>query len=428
MEDLISELSWRGLLYDKTQGVDDYIKQGSVILYIGFDPTADSLHIGNLIAILVIFHFQKYKHKILIVIGGGTVKIGDPSYRKKKRTYLSEKNIYNNIKSIETQINFLFRKRKNSCKLLNNNDWLNNISFFDFLIKIGRFITVNYMISKESVKKRLKDTDNDGMSFTEFNYQLFQGYDFLYLNDKENCSLQIGGSDQWGNITTGIEIIKRKTGKTVHGLTFPLITNSNGIKFGKTQKGNNIWIDSLKTKPYDFYQFWINISDYDAEKFIKMYTLLSKYEIKKIIECHKKNPSKRLIQNALAKEVTTLVHGQSKYEKIFYISNIIFNDNIVNFLEKLDDKKFLFFFSENSYFNIRKEEFKKKFSIIDLLVEKTNIFNSKNEARRALNTKSILLNKKSINDNFIIEIKDFISDRYMVLQYGKKRHFIIKIS
>lgn len=427
MQDLISELSWRGLLSDKTPGIDNYIKDKKITVYVGFDPTSDSLHIGNLIAILVLFHFQLYGHKILIIIGGGTVKIGDPSYRDKKRNILIETNICKNIQSIEKQINFFFRKRKNSFELLNNNDWLKNISFFDFLMNIGKFITVNYMISKESVKKRLKNKTYDGMSFTEFNYQLFQGYDFLYLNKEKNCYLQIGGSDQWGNITTGIEIIKRKTGKSVYGLTFPLITNSNGVKFGKTEKGNNIWLDELKTKPYDFYHFWINISDDKAEKFIKMYTLLTKNEIKKIIEIHKKDPSKRFIQHSLAKELTILVHGQYKYEKIVYLSKKLFSNNIINFLEKLDEKNFLSIFSESHYFNIKIEELKKNFSLIDLLVKKTNIFNSKNEARRALNEKSILVNKKYINNNFIIGIKDFISNHYMLLQYGKKHHFIIKI-
>lgn len=427
MQDLISELSWRGLLYDKTPGIDEYIKKGPIILYIGFDPTADSLHIGNLIAIFVLFHFQLYGHKILIIIGGGTVKIGDPSYRDNKRNILNEKNIYKNIKGIKNQINFFFRERNNSIELLNNNDWLKNISFFDFLINIGRFITVNYMISKESVKTRLKNTNYDGMSFTEFNYQLFQGYDFLYLNEKKNCSIQIGGSDQWGNITTGIELIKRKTGKNVYGLTFPLITNSNGVKFGKTEKGNNIWLDSLKTKPYNFYQFWINISDLKAEKFIKMYTLLPKYEIKKIIEIHKKDPSKRLLQHSLAKEVTTLVHGKYKFKKIFILSNKLFSDDIFNILENLEEKKFLSIFGEGPYFEINIEELKKNFSIIDLLVEKTNILNSKNQARRALNEKSIMLNKKYINHNYIIGIKDIIYNYYILLQYGKKNHFIIKI-
>lgn len=423
----MTELSWRGLLYDKTPGIENYIKEGPIILYIGFDPTADSLHIGNLIAIIVLFHFQKYGHKVLIIIGGVTAQIGDPSYRTKKRNIIYKTTLYNNIQYIEKQINDLFQNHEQSFKILNNHDWLNKISFFDFLMNIGRFITVNYMIAKESVKTRLINTITDGISFTEFTYQLFQGYDFLYLNEKYNCSLQIGGSDQWGNITTGIELIKRKTGKNVYGLTFPLITNSNGIKFGKTTNMQNIWLNSIKTKPYDFYQFWMNISDQQAEKLIKMYTLLPKYEIEEIIKMHKHDPSKRMIQQTLAKEVTILVHGKNKYQKISYISNKFFHDDMINILSKIDDQKFLSLFSDSPYCKINIAEIKNKISIIDLLVEKMKLFHSKNEARRALHENSILLNKKYINDKFMISIQDLIANRYMLLQYGKKRYFIIQV-
>ncbi|WGS82917.1 MAG: tyrosine--tRNA ligase [Candidatus Karelsulcia muelleri] len=419
MMNLIQEFLWRGLIHNTTYSKK--IKNEKITLYTGLDPTSKSLHIGNLVAIIMLIHFQRSGNKILSVIGGGTGMIGDPSGKNSERILIKKESLQKNIKNIKKQLSFFLDFNYN--EILNNYEWLKKTLFIDFAKDIGKYFPINYMLSKDSIKKRI--SKKNSISFTEFTYQLLQAYDFLYLYKKKNCSLQIGGSDQWGNITSGIELIRKKLGIKVNGLTFPLITKLDGSKFGKTEKGDNIWIDPNLTSPYEFYQFWINISDDQAKKYIKIYTFLKKEEIKEIIFFHEKNPNLKLIQKKIASEITIFVHGKKIFEKIKFISNILFkNEKILTNISK-NDIKYIY---ENIPHKNLFIDINFKIPILDLLVNKSNFIKSKKEAIRHLKCNSILINKKIIKENFFLKKKDLISESYVLLQKGKKNFFMIKFN
>ncbi|WP_110486928.1 tyrosine--tRNA ligase [Candidatus Karelsulcia muelleri] len=414
---IIQEFLWRGLIHNTTYSKK--IKNEKITLYTGFDPTSKSLHIGNLVAIIMLIHFQRSGNKILSVIGGGTGMIGDPSGKNSERILMKKESLQKNIKNIKKQLSFFLDFHE----ILNNYEWLKKTLFIDFAKDIGKYFPINYMLSKDSIKKRI--SKKNSISFTEFTYQLLQAYDFLYLYKKKNCSLQIGGSDQWGNITSGIELIRKKLGRKVNGLTFPLITKLDGSKFGKTEKGDNIWIDPNLTSPYEFYQFWINISDDQAKKYIKIYTFLKKEEIKEIIFFHEKNPNLKLIQKKIASEITIFVHGKKIFEKIKFISNILFKkEKILTNLSKNDIKSIYENIPHKNLFL----DINFKIPILDLLVNKSNFIKSKKEAIRHLKCNSILINKKIIKENFFLKKKDLISESYVLLQKGKKNFFMIKFN
>ncbi|XMD34212.1 MAG: tyrosine--tRNA ligase [Candidatus Karelsulcia muelleri] len=416
---IIQEFLWRGLIHNTTYSKK--IKNEKITLYTGFDPTSKSLHIGNLVAIIMLIHFQRSGNKIISVIGGGTGMIGDPSGKNSERILIKKESLQKNIKNIKKQLSFFLDFHSN--EILNNYEWLKKTLFLDFAKDIGKYFTINYMLSKDSIKKRI--SKKNSISFTEFTYQLLQAYDFLYLYKKKNCSLQIGGSDQWGNITSGIELIRKKLGRKVNGLTFPLITKLDGSKFGKTEKGDNIWIDPNLTSPYEFYQFWINISDDQAKKYIKIYTFLKKEEIKEIIFFHEKNPNLKLIQKKIASEITIFVHGKKIFEKIKFISNILFKkEKILTNISKNDIKSIYENIPHKNLFL----DINFKIPILDLLVNKSNFIKSKKEAIRHLKCNSILINKKIIKENFFLKKKDLISESYVLLQKGKKNFFMIKFN
>ncbi|YCJ91496.1 MAG: tyrosine--tRNA ligase [Candidatus Karelsulcia muelleri] len=419
MINLIQEFLWRGLIHNTTYSKK--IKNEKITLYTGFDPTYKSLHIGNLVAIIMLIHFKRSGNKIISVIGGGTGMIGDPSGKNSERILIKKESLQKNIKNIKKQLSFFLDFHYN--EILNNSEWLKKTLFIDFAKDIGKYFTINYMLSKDSIKKRI--SKKNSISFTEFTYQLLQAYDFLYLYKKKNCSLQIGGSDQWGNITSGIELIRKKLGIKVNGLTFPLITKLDGSKFGKTEKGDNIWIDPNLTSPYEFYQFWINISDDQAKKYIKIYTFLKKEEIKEIIFFHEKNPNLKLIQKKIASEITIFVHGKKIFEKIKFISNILFKkEKILTNISKNDIKSIYENIPHKNLFI----DINFKIPILDLLVNKSNFIKSKKEAIRHLKCNSILINKKIIKENFFLKKKDLISESYVLLQKGKKNFFMIKFN
>ncbi|WP_341657384.1 tyrosine--tRNA ligase [Blattabacterium cuenoti] len=423
MQNIIDELSWRGLIKNKVPGTENQLKKPTT-MYIGFDPTSDSLHLGSLLPIIMLIHFQRKGHKSLALIGGATGFIGDPSEKKDQRIFLSKKILEKNTESIKNQILKLLNFYSEKIELLNNFDWIRNISFLDFIREIGKYFTVNQMISKDSVKKRIQNKKN-GISFTEFSYSLIQGYDFLYLNQILNCKLQVGGSDQWGNITTGIELIRKKTGKKAYGITFPLIIQPNGIKFGKSEKGENIWLDEKKTSPYKFYQFWMNLPDFEIEKYIKIYTFLSKEKIENLIFIHKKHPNKRLLQRKLANKITEWVHGNKISKKIIEITNILFEKKNEPF-QFLDDKTFISIYNHIPHMFISREEFEKGIFLLDLL-KKSGFFSSKNEANRALKANSIHLNQILVKENFLIKKENIIGKKYILFQFGKKEFFILKV-
>ncbi|WP_259114209.1 tyrosine--tRNA ligase [Candidatus Karelsulcia muelleri] len=416
MNNLIQELLWRGLIHDTTYSESEQRKNEIITLYTGFDPTYKSLHIGNLVAIIMLIHFKKSGDNIISVIGGGTGMIGDPSGKDGERIFKKKELLLLYIFCLKKQLSLYLDFQNN--EIFNNYEWLKNKLFIEFTRDIGKYFTINYLLTKDSIKRRI--SNNNSISFTEFTYQLLQAYDFLYLYKEKNCSLQIGGSDQWGNITSGIELIRKKRGVKVNGLTFPLITKLDGSKFGKSENGENIWIDKNLTSPYKFYQFWINIADEQAKKYIKIYTFLKKEEIKEIIFYHENDPKLKLIQKKLADAVTIFIHGKKTFEKIKFISNIIFNKKkIINEINKND---IIFIYKNIPH---KKIYLSKNIPIIDLLVNKSEFFKSKKEAIKQLKLNSISINKKKIDDKFILKKKNFIS--YILLQRGKKQFFMIKI-
>lgn len=425
-KDFIEELEWRGLIHDLIPETKKQLQEPK-IGYIGFDPTADSLHVGSLIPIILLKHFQNYGHKPLVVMGGATGMIGDPSGKSKERNLLDKKTLSENIFAIKKQMqHFLdFNEKNNGAVLVNNYDWTEKMAFIDFARDIGKHITVNYMMGKESVKKRIKADEKEGMSFTEFTYQLLQGYDFLYLYENYKCTLQMGGADQWGNITTGTELIRKKAKGKAFGLTCPLITKADGTKFGKTEQGN-IWLHKNKTSVYAFYQYWLNTSDVDAEGFIKKFTFLDKETIFKITQEHKEMPHLRILQKKLAKELTLFVHSKKDYENALKASQILFGKSTAADLKKLDAITFLEIFKGVPQKTISKTTLEKGTDLTELFVN-TNFLPSNSELRRALKEKSILVNKEKVSENDRVDAKNLIAEKYILLQRGKKKYFLLKV-
>ena len=423
----LEELKWRGMLHQFTPDVDEHLSESPRIGYIGFDPTSDSMHIGNLVQIMILIHFQRYGHKPIALIGGATGMIGDPSGKSSERKLLDQKKLEKNSLALKKQfLKFLdfSVKHLNSAEMINNFDWMKEFSLIDFSREVGKYITVNYMMSKESVKKRISDESSEGMSFTEFTYQLIQGYDFLELFRNKKCTIQIGGSDQWGNITTGIELIRKKLSKKVYSITCPLMTKSDGSKFGKTEEGN-IWLDKSKTSPYKFYQYWLNLSDKDAEKYIKIFTLLNKNQILELIEKHKKNPHERILQNKIAEEVTFMVHSQKDLENAKIASKILFGKSTKKDLSSLDKGTFYEVFDGVPKVKIKKSFLKKGLSVVEALSMKGSILNSLSEARRALKENSVYINKSRVDENKILDVNDLIIEGVILVQRGKKKYLIL---
>ena len=410
-------------------GTEEQLMKECTSAYVGIDPTADSLHIGHLVSIMMLKHFQNCGHKPFALIGGATGMIGDPSMKSAERNLLDEETLNHNIVAIKKQLSKFLdfdSDKENAAVLVNNYEWMKDFSFLAFIRDIGKHITVNYMMSKDSVKKRLSGEAREGMSFTEFSYQLVQGYDFLYLNQHRNCKLQMGGSDQWGNITTGTELIRRKTGNEAFALTCPLITKADGGKFGKTEKGN-IWLDPNYTSPYTFYQFWMNVGDEDAEKYIKIFTMLDKETIEKAIAEHKEAPHMRTLQKLLAKEITIMGHGEEELNKAIEASNMLFGNSTQEALKKLDEQTFLSVFDGVPQFEVSKE--KLGTNIIDMLAVETAIFPSKGECRKMIQANGLSINKEKFTAaDGVLGEDNLINDKYILVQKGKKNYFIIKFN
>ena len=430
MKNFIEELRWRGMIQDIMPETEQHLMEELRAAYVGIDPTADSLHIGHLVGVMMLRHFQNCGHKPYALVGGATGMIGDPSGKSAERNLLTEEVLAHNIKGIQKQLaKFLDFESEapNRAELVNNYDWMKEFSFLSFIRDIGKHITVNYMMAKDSVKKRFDPNENtDGMSFTEFSYQLLQGYDFLHLYRQKGLTLQMGGSDQWGNITTGTELIRRIAGGKAYALTCPLITKADGTKFGKSE-GGNVWLDAEKTSPYKFYQYWINVSDEDAQRYIKIFTMLSREEIEQLISEHQAAPHLRVLQNKLAEELTVLVHGREELQKAQKASQILFGNSTSDDLRQLDAKTFLEVFDGVPQAEVTRTEIAAGLDMIAALSAKTGFIASNSEARRALKEKSIAVNKEKVEENYIIGEKDIIDDKFVLLQRGKKNYFVIVI-
>ena len=426
----VEELKWRGLLFDITPETEKFLLERPEKGYIGFDPTADSMHIGSLVQIIILMHFQKAGHSPIILLGGATGMIGDPSGKSDERNLLDQKTLVKNCNGIKKQFEKFLNFKKtidNPALLVNNYDWMKSYSLIDFSREIGKHLTVNYMMAKESVKKRLGSESKIGMSFTEFTYQLIQGYDFLHLYNSLDCKLQMGGSDQWGNITTGTELIRRKEGGKSYAITCPLIKKTDGSKFGKTENGN-VWLDKSRTSPYKFYQFWLNTTDDDAMTYIKIFTFLTKNSIENKIKEHSKAPHLRLLQKIIAEEVTTLVHGKEAYLKALEASQILFGKSTDDALQKLDTQTFLDIFAGVPQAKIKRSLLDDGIDIVTVLTNETGFFNSKGEARRAINQNAISVNQAKVTLDYFIGIEDLIANQYVLLQRGKKNYFVVKVN
>ena len=430
MKNFVRELRWRGMLHDITPDTEKFLLSQSVSGYIGFDPSADSLHIGSLVQIMVLIHFQRAGHRPIILLGGATGMIGDPSGKSDERNLLSKEILERNTKSIKKQLEkYLDFDSTNpvAAEIVNNYDWMKNFSLIKFSREIGKHITVNYMMSKDSVKKRLQSDSKTGMSFTEFTYQLIQGYDFLHLFKEKQCKIQMGGSDQWGNIVTGVELVRRKESGKVFALTCPLITKSDGSKFGKSEHGN-IWLDKKRTSPYRFYQYWLNSSDDDSKKYIKIFTLLSNQEIENLIQKHDESPNLRILQKKIAEEITMMVHSKEDLRKVQKATEILFGKSTTEDLKKIDRQIFLDVFEGVPKVQILKKEIKSGVDIISALVSIGNFLSSKGEARRAIRENSISVNKNKVDENYYLTEKDLIDNRYILMQKGKKNYYIIEVT
>ncbi|MFC2109549.1 tyrosine--tRNA ligase [Bacteroidota bacterium] len=424
----VEELKWRGMLHDMMPGTDELLAKEVTTGYIGFDPTADSLHIGSLIPIIILMHFQRSGHKPIALVGGATGMIGDPSGKSAERNLLDEEALNKNVAGVKSQLERFLdfnSDAANAAELVNNYDWMKEFSLIDFVRDIGKHLTVNYMMAKESVKKRVSG-EGDGMSFTEFTYQLFQGYDFLHLYENKNCKLQMGGSDQWGNITTGTELVRRKAQGKAYAMTCPLITKADGTKFGKSE-GGNIWLDKARTSVYKFYQYWLNSSDEDSIDFIKKFTFLDKETIDKLITEHAEAPHTRLLQKTIAKEVTVLVHSEADYDNALKASNILFGKSTADDLKSLDEQTFLDVFSGVPQAEISKSQIEEGFDIVAAFAD-TGFLKSNGEVRRALKENSISVNKEKVKDGFAITTNDLIANKYVLLQRGKKSYFLLKVN
>ena len=419
---LIAELQWRGMIQDVIPGTEEQLMKEMTTGYVGFDPTSDSLHVGSLLPIMLLVHLQNAGHKPIALVGGATGMVGDPSGKSAERNLLDEKSLNKNILGVSNQLRkFLdFEQGENKALLLNNYDWMKNFSFLDFIRDIGKHITVNYMMSKDSVKKRIET----GISFTEFSYQLLQGYDFLHLNKTHDCKLQIGGSDQWGNITTGTELIRRKGGSDAFAFTCPLLTKADGGKFGKTESGT-IWLDPTKTTPYQFYQFWLNASDEDAKKLIRFFTLLDKATIEKIEKEHEEAPHLRLLQKTIAEDVTIRVHGKEALDAAIIASNILFGKSTSEDLKKLSNEQIFEVFDGVPKATISYVDVENGLSIVDALVGKSNFLTSNGEAKRELKANAISVNKEKVDENFTFSKENLINNKISIIGKGKKNNYLI---
>ena len=424
----IEELTWRGMIHNVMPGTEEQLKKEVTTAYLGIDPTADSLHIGHLCGVMMLRHFQRCGHKPLALIGGATGMIGDPSGKSAERNLLDEDTLRHNQNAIKKQLaKFLDFESDapNRAEMVNNYDWTKDITFLDFAREIGKHITVNYMMAKESVQKRLNGEARDGLSFTEFTYQLLQGFDFFHLYQEKNCKLQLGGSDQWGNITTGTELIRRKLGGEAFAITCPLITKADGGKFGKTESGN-VWLDPARTSPYKFYQFWINVSDADAEKYLKIFTFLTKEEIEALAKEHAENPGARPMQKRLAKELTCMVHSEADYEAALQASQILFSNQATEALHNLDEATLLDVFEGVPTFEISRNDLEAGIPLLDFLAVNTGVMSSKGEARKMTQANAVSINKSKINDiDAVIDASYLLNDKYIIAQKGKKNYFLI---
>jgi len=428
LKNFVEELQWRGMIHDVMPDTEAHLLEQMRSAYVGFDPTADSLHIGNLVPIMLLAFYQRCGHRPVALVGGATGMIGDPSGKSSERNLLDEATLRHNQECVRNQLSQFLdfsSGEKNEALMVNNYDWMKEFSFLDFIRDVGKHITVNYMMAKDSVKSRLIGENADGMSFTEFTYQLVQGYDFLYLYKNHTCTLQMGGSDQWGNITTGTELIRRIGGGKGYALTCPLITKSDGSKFGKSE-GGNVWLDAKRTSPYKFYQYWVNTSDDDAEKYIKIFTFLDKNTIDSLIAEHKEAPHMRLLQKRLGQEVTCTVHSLAEYEKAIKASELLFGNSTSEDLKTLDEQTFLDVFDGVPQAEISMNELENGLDIIAALAEKTSFLKSNGEARRALKENSISVNKEKVSEGYSVTASDLISGQFVLLQRGKKNYFIIK--
>ena len=426
--DFIEELKWRGMIHDMMPGTEEQLKKEMTTAYVGIDPTADSLHIGHLVGVMMLKHFQRCGHRPLALVGGATGMIGDPSGKSQERNLLDEKTLRHNQEAIKAQLSRFLdfdSDAPNAAELVNNYDWMKEFSFLDFIRDVGKHITVNYMMAKDSVKKRLSSESSVGMSFTEFTYQLVQGYDFLYLNQTKNCKLQMGGSDQWGNITTGTELIRRKSGGEAFALTCPLITKADGGKFGKTESGN-VWLDRNYTSPYKFYQFWLNVSDADAEKYIKIFTFLTKEEVEALIAEHQQAPHLRALQKKLAEEITVMVHSREDYDAAVEASNILFGNATSEALKKLDEETLLSVFDGVPQFEVAKADIADGLKAIELFTDKAAIFPSKGEMRKLVAGGGVSVNKEKLADqDKLIDESMLLNGKYLLVQRGKKNYYFV---
>ncbi|MBR6639210.1 MAG: tyrosine--tRNA ligase [Muribaculaceae bacterium] len=424
----IEELTWRGMIHTVMPGTEEQLQKEMTTAYLGIDPTADSLHIGHLVGVMMLKHFQRAGHKPIALVGGATGMIGDPSMKSQERKLLDEETLRHNQEAIKKQLSKFLdfdSDAPNAAELVNNYDWMKNFSFLDFIRDVGKHSTVNYMMAKDSVKKRLSGESQQGMSFTEFSYQLVQGYDFLTLYKEKNCRLQLGGSDQWGNITTGTELIRRTEGGEAYALTCPLITKADGGKFGKTESGN-VWLDPRYTTPYKFYQFWLNVSDADAEKYIKIFTALSREEIEELVAEQAKDPGLRPLQKRLAKEITIMVHSETDYEAAVEASQILFSNKASETLRKIDEETLLAVFEGVPQFEVAKADVESGVKLVDLLTEKAAVFPSKGELRKLAQQGGLSINKEKVADvNAVVDAGMLLNDKYILVQKGKKNYFLL---
>ena len=430
MKNFIEELQWRGMLHDSMPGTEEHLLEEMRSAYVGFDPTADSLHIGNLVPIMLLAHYQRCGHRPIALVGGATGMIGDPSGKSAERNLLDEATLRHNQECVKAQLGHFLdftSDEKNAAILVNNYDWMKDISFLEFIRDIGKHITVNYMMAKDSVKNRISSESKDGMSFTEFTYQMVQGYDFLHLFRENSTTIQMGGSDQWGNITTGTELIRRIGNGKGYAITCPLITKSDGSKFGKSE-GGNVWLDANRTSPYKFYQYWLNTSDEDAEKYIKIFTFLDKETIDALVAEHKEAPHTRILQKRLGEEVTVLVHGKDEYEKAIKASNILFGKSTASDLKSLDEKTLLDIFDGVPQATVAASLVENGLDMIAALAAETNFLKSNGEARRALKENAISVNKEKVKEDFVITKEDLIDKKYVLLQRGKKTYYLLIVA
>jgi len=429
MKNFIEELQWRGMLHDSMPGTEEHLLEEMRSAYVGFDPTADSLHIGNLVPIMLLAHYQRCGHRPIALVGGATGMIGDPSGKSSERNLLDETTLRHNQECVKAQLGHFLdfeSDAKNAALLVNNYDWMKEISFLEFIRDVGKHITVNYMMAKDSVKNRIGSESKEGMSFTEFTYQLVQGYDFLHLYREKSATLQMGGSDQWGNITTGTELIRRIGGGKGYAITCPLITKSDGSKFGKSE-GGNVWLDAKRTSAYKFYQYWLNTSDEDAEKYIKIFTFLDKETIDALIAEHTEAPHMRVLQKRLGEEVTVLVHGKEEFDMAVSASNILFGKSTSDDIKSLNEQTFLDVFEGVPQASVSKKDIDDGLDMIGALAAKTNFLASNSDARRALKENAVSVNKEKVKEDYMITSSDLIANKYVLLQRGKKSYFLLNV-